>query len=130
MPLTPGLSAQAAMQVTRANCASAVGSGAVDVFATPMMIALMEQAAADAVAPYLAEDEVTVGTRVAVEHVAATPPGMTVRAVATLEAVEGRRLVFRVDAFDDRERIGGGTHERLVVNRAKFLARAGEKALS
>ncbi|WP_374713677.1 thioesterase family protein [Symbiobacterium terraclitae] len=130
MSLTPGLSAEAAVKVTPENCASAVGSGAVDVFATPMMIALMEQAAARAVAPHLAEDEVTVGTRISVEHVAGTPPGMTVRAVATLEAVEGRRLVFRVEAFDDRERIGGGTHERYIVNRARFLARAGEKALS
>lgn len=130
MSLTPGLSAQVEVKVTRAHCASAVGSGAVEVFATPMMIALMEQAAACAVASCLAGDEATVGTRVNVEHVAATPPGMTVRAVATLEAVEGRRLVFRVEAFDDRERIGGGTHERFIVNRARFVARAGEKALS
>lgn len=129
MPLSPGLTAEATTKVTPENCASAVGSGGVAVFATPMMISLMEQAAARAVAPHLAEGETTVGTLVNVQHLAATPPGLTVRAVATLEQVEGRRLVFRVEAFDDRERIGAGTHERFIVNTARFLARAAEKAL-
>ncbi|OTA41019.1 MAG: thioesterase, partial [Symbiobacterium thermophilum] len=95
-----------------------------------MMIALMEEAAARAVAPFLAEGETTVGTRVDVEHLAATPPGMKVRATAVLERVDGRRLLFRVEAFDGRERIGSGTHERVIVRTEKFLQRAREKLLS
>lgn len=130
MSLSPGLRTEAKMAVTPDNCAQAVGSGAVEVFATPMMIALMEQAAARAVEPHLAEGETTVGTRVDVQHLAATPPGMTVRATAVLERVDGRRLVFRVEAFDDREQIGSGTHERFIVRAAKFLQRAREKELS
>ena len=129
MSLAPGLTATAETVVTPENCARAVGSGAVDVFATPMMIALMEEAAARAGASFLGEGETTVGTRVDVEHLAATPPGMKVRATAVLERVDGRRLLFRVEAFDDRERVGSGTHERVIVRMERFLQRAGEKRL-
>ncbi len=130
MALSPGLRGEARTAVTPENCASAVGSGLVEVFATPMMIALMEEAAARAVQPHLGEGETTVGTAVHVQHLAATPPGMSVRATAVLERVEGRRLTFRVEAFDDRERIGAGTHERFVIQRDRFLQRAREKQLS
>jgi len=130
MTLSPGLRATAETKVTPENCASAVGSGGVDVFSTPMMIALMEQAAARAVQPHLAEGETTVGTLVNVQHLAATPPGMAVRTTAVLERVDGRRLLFRVEAFDEREQIGSGTHERVIVRTAKFLKRAQEKQLS
>lgn len=127
MALAPGLTAETRTAVTHANTAAAVGSGGIDVFATPMMIGLMEMAALQAVQPHLAEGETTVGTLVNVKHMAATPLGMTVRATARLEQVEGRRLVFRVEAFDEREKIGEGLHERFVVQAQKFLARVGEK---
>lgn len=130
MILTPGLTAEATTTVTPQNTAAAVGSGGVDVYATPSMIGLMEMAALRAVQPHLAEGETTVGTVVNVKHLAATPLGMAVRATARLTEVDGRRLVFTVEAFDDREKIGEGTHERFVVPLQKFLDRTAKKALS
>lgn len=130
MTLAPGLTAEATTRVTDANTAAAVGSGGIVVFSTPMMIALMENAALRAVQPYLAEGESTVGTLVNIKHLAATPLGMNVRAVARLEAVEGRRLSFTVEAFDEKEKIGEGTHERFVIGVEKFLQRVAQKGLS
>ena len=127
MALSPGMTGEATVVVTRENTAAAVGSGGVDVFATPMMVALMEMAALRLVQPHLAEGETTVGTIVNVKHTAATPLGMSVRAVARLDAVDGRRLVFTVEAYDDREKIGEGTHERFVVQLQKFLDRVNKK---
>ncbi|HLN63995.1 MAG TPA: thioesterase family protein [Symbiobacteriaceae bacterium] len=128
--LVPGLTGEATTKVTDANTAAAVGSGGITVFSTPMMIALMENAALRAVQPHLAEGESTVGTAVNIKHMAATPLGMNVRAVARLETVEGRRLVYTVEAFDDREKIGEGTHERFIIQVEKFLSRVGQKGLS
>ncbi len=127
MALSPGMIGEATVAVTPENTAAAVGSGGVDVFATPMMVALMEMAALRLVQPHLTEGETTVGTVVNVKHLAATPLGMTVRAVARLDQVDGRRLVFTVEAFDDREKIGEGTHERFVVQLQKFLDRVSKK---
>lgn len=109
------------------NTAQAVGSGLVPVFATPHMIALMENAAVNAVQAQLAAGEGTVGTRLDVTHDAATPVGMNVWAEAELTAVEGRKLTFAVAAFDAREQIGGGTHERFIIQTEKFLARVEAK---
>lgn len=114
--------------VDAANTALAVGSGGLAVFSTPMMIALMESAAARGVQPFLADGETTVGTLVSVRHLAATPVGMTVRAVARLDQVEGRRLLFTVEAFDEREKIGEGTHERFIIQAERFMAKAQQKA--
>jgi len=130
MALTPGLTAEVSAVVGPENMASAIGSGGVDVFSTPMLIALMEGAAYQAVQPHLNPGETTVGTLVNVKHLAATPGGLTVRAVARLEAVDGRRLVFAVEAFDDREKVGEGSHERVVVTLDRFLARVQQKGLS
>ena len=127
MSLTPGLTGEAHTAVTESNTAAAVASGGIAVFATPMMIALMEGAALSAVQPHLAENESTVGTVLNVKHLAATPVGMKVRAAARLEAVEGRRLLFTVEAFDDMEKIGEGTHERYVINVERFLERVRQK---
>jgi predicted thioesterase len=107
--------------------ASSVGSGGLDVFSTPSMIALMENAARSAVEPSLQPDQTTVGVRVDVRHLAATAGGDQVRAHAELVEIDGRRLVFRVEAFDSQERIGEGTHERMVVDPARLLARATAK---
>lgn len=130
MALTPGLIGEAQTQVTMENTAAAVGSGGITVFSTPMMVALMENAALRAVQPYLAEGESTVGTIVNIKHLAATPVGMKVRAVARLEAVEGRRLVFTVEAFDDKEKIGEGAHERYVIAVERFLERVRQKGFT
>lgn len=127
MELNIGLKGRAETTVTPENTAQAVGSGLVPVFATPYMIALMEGAAVNAVQAALAADEGTVGTRLDVTHDAATPIGLKVWAEAELVAVEGRKLTFAVAAYDERERIGGGTHERFVIKPEKFLARAQAK---
>jgi len=122
--LTVGLVGEATATVGDANLASAVGSGGLAVFSTPSLVALMENAARSAVEPLLPADQTTVGVRVDVRHLAASPPGEHVRARAELVEVDGRRLVFRVEAFDSHEKIGEGNHERMVVDPARLLARA------
>lgn len=124
MELKPGLKGRAETTVKPDNTAQAVGSGLVPVFATPYMIALMENAAVNAVQAALSADEGTVGTRLDVTHDAATPIGLKVWAEAELTAVEGRKLTFAVAAYDEREQIGGGTHERFIIKPEKFLTRA------
>ncbi len=114
----------AALTVTDEVTAAAVGSGMLPVFATPSMIALMEKAAAESVAPQLDAGMTTVGTKLDVAHTAATPVGMTVRAETELTEIDGRRLIFTVRAFDELGEIGSGTHERFIVNAEKFLAKA------
>lgn len=125
--LRPGLAGEIRLRVGESETAAAMGSGGVRVLSTPHMIALMEGAAFQAVQPHLAPGETTVGTLVEVRHLAATPVGMEVVARAVLEEVEGRRLRFRVEAHDSREKIGEGRHERYVVRLDRFLARTEEK---
>lgn len=111
----------------RAHLASALGSGAVEVFATPAMIALMEHAARACVDHLLPAGAISVGTRLDVQHLAPTPLGARVRARAELVEVDGRHLVFRVSASDGNDTIGEGTHERAIVDAARLLARAQAK---
>ena len=127
MSIAIGLKGRAESLVTQANTAQAAGSGLVPVFATPWMVALMENAAVQAVQGALAPDEGTVGTRLDVTHDAATPVGMKVWAEAEVTAVEGRKLTFAVAAFDEAGKIGGGVHERFVIKPEKFLAHAQAK---
>jgi predicted thioesterase len=121
-----GLKGLAETLVTEENTAAAMGSGLLPVFATPAMLALMEQAAASSVQPFLPEGQGTVGTRLEVSHLAATPIGLTVRAESELIAVDRRKLRFAVRAWAGDELIGEGEHERFVIDNARFL----EKALS
>ena len=107
--------------------AKSVGSGALEVLATPIMIAKMEQAAWTAVAPHLEEGAGTVGTLMNVQHVSATPVGMEVTCKAELTAVEGRKLVYRVTAWDAKGPIGEGVHERAVIQNDRFLSKARKK---
>ena len=123
MSIEIGMRGRAETVVTQENTAQAVGSGLVPVFATPHMIALMENAAVQAVQAALSADEGTVGTRLDVTHDAATPIGMKVWAEAEVTAVEGRKLTFTVRAYDEAEQVGGGTHERFIIRPEKFLAR-------
>ena len=98
------------------------------VWSTPDMIAKMEIVSEALVAPYLAPPQMTVGTRNEVGHLGATPVGMTVRVRSTLSQVEGRKLTFTVEAFDEKEQVGEGVHTRFIVDRAKFDSRLAEKA--
>lgn len=125
--LEAGIKGRQEVMVEEGNCASAVGSGLLKVFATPAMIALMEKTAWMSVAPELGEGEGTVGTLLNVTHDAPTPIGMKVWCESTLEEVDGRRLVFSVEAFDEKGRIGGGRHERFIVGNEKFQAKADRK---
>ena len=123
-----GLKGLAETLVTEENTAAAMGSGLLPVFATPAMLALMEQAAASSVQPYLSEDQGSVGTRLEVSHLAATPIGLTVRAESELIAVDRRKLRFAVRAWAGDELIGEGVHERFVIDTARFLEKALAKA--
>ena len=127
MSLTVGSKGLAETVATEAYTAAAVGSGLVPVFATPYMIALMENAAVRAVQAGLEEGQGTVGTRLEVTHDAATPVGMKVWAEAELTAVEGKKLTFAVRAFDEAGPIGGGVHERFIITVDRFLAKAEAK---
>lgn len=123
MELKLGIKGSTQVQVVFENTAAAVGSGAMEVFSTPSMIALMEKAALESVMPYLDEGQTTVGVRLEVSHLAATPMGMTVRAESELVAVEKRMLHFKVAAYAGDELVGEGTHIRCVVDAQRFMAK-------
>lgn len=122
-----GIKGKVETVVNDTNTAKFVGSGSLDVFATPSMIGIMEQAAQLSVAPYLEEGQGTVGTKLEVTHDAATPLGMKVWAETELVEIDRRRLVFDVKAFDECGQIGGGRHERFIINNEKFIAKANAK---
>ena len=124
MSLVPGLKGSASVRVIHENTAAVVGSGSLEVFATPMMIALMENAALNTVKPFLAEGEATVGTEISVTHDAPTPIWETVTAEAELIAVDRRKLQFQVQARVGDEIIGKGTHTRFIINEERFLQKA------
>jgi len=123
----PGLTGSASLIVTDEHTAPRVGSGRVRVLATPVMINLIEAAALEAVEGLLPAGHQSLGTVLNVRHIAATPVGMRVTAQVEVVAVEGRTIRFRVEAHDERELIGDGTHERVVVNVAKFDLRVQRK---
>ena len=125
--LTVGIHGEQSQLVTNENTAKTMGSGTLDVFATPALVALAEKTCWMSVASELDEGCGSVGTKLELEHTAPTPVGMTVRCESELVAVEGRRLVFRVTLRDDAGPVGGGTHERFVINDAKFTAKAQAK---
>ncbi len=125
--IVTGLTGQATTVVEPQLTARHLGSGVVSVFATPEMIRLMERASVNALAAHLAPGQQSVGTAVNVRHLAATPLGATVTARAELVAIEGRRLTFRVSAHDGAELIGEGTHERALIDLARFQAKAEAK---
>ena len=126
--LEVGIKGTQQVKVCMENSALKVGSGTLEVFATPAMLALMEKTSWQAVAPYLEEGQGTVGISLNVEHTAPTPLGMTVTCEAELVAVDGRKLTFNVSARDEAGSIGHGVHERFIVDNAKFQAKANKKA--
>ena len=125
--LEPGIRGFAAAAVTPENTARAMGSGTLEVFATPALAALAEKTCWQSVAAELEEGSGTVGTKLALEHTAPTPLGMTVTCESELTAVEGRKLVFAVRLYDSCGPVGGGTHERFIIQEQKFAAKAEAK---
>ena len=125
--LTPGLTGETERVVTEADTADRWGSGLVPVFGTPALVGLMEGAAVQALAGHLPPGQTSVGGRIDLRHLAPTPVGMHVRAHAELLKIEGRRLVFHVEAWDEVERIGEAAHERFVIDQERFVAKAEAK---
>ncbi len=125
--LVPGLTGRSTLVVGEEHTAPRIGSGRVRVLATPVMINLMEAAALDAAENLLPEGHQSLGIKLDVSHVAATPVGMRVEVSATLTAVEGRTLTFRVEARDERDLIGEGIHQRVIVNVERFDRRVQAK---
>ncbi len=125
--LTPGLTGSAELLVAVEHTAPSIGSGLVPVLATPVMINVIEAAALAAVEHLLPAGHQSLGIHLDVRHFAATPIGMRVRATADLVGIDGRTLTFRVEARDNKEPIGDGSHQRVVVNVARFDARVQKK---
>jgi predicted thioesterase len=125
--LRPGLAGSAELKVAVEHTAPSIGSGLVPVLATPVMINVIEAAALAAVEHLLPAGHQSLGIHLDVRHFAATPIGMRVRATAELVGIDGRTLTFRVEARDDKEPIGDGSHQRVVVNVARFDARVQKK---
>ena len=125
--LKPGLVGEAKEVVTEKLTAAAFASGLVPAFATPAMIALMENASVVAIQKAISAGQTSVGIEINVKHLAATPQGMNVRARSEVTGVDGRRVTFKIEAWDDKEKIGEGTHQRMVVDEAKFNERIRQK---
>ena len=122
--IKPGMKFEAFEQVTETKTATVMGSGALPVYATPAMMCLMEKAASDLAELYLPEGWTSVGIKMEAAHEAPTPVGVKVRAEAVVKAVEGRKIVYEVRAYDAQGEIGKGVHERFAVQAEKFLANA------
>ena len=127
LTIKPGLEGTAELTVTAADCADAMGSGAVTVLATPRLIALMEEAACQAMRNDLPEGQQSVGISVSVDHIAATPIGMKVTAKAVMDRFVGGMMYFAVTADDEREPIARGRHERCFIHTEEYMMRANRK---
>ena len=127
MDIVIGMKGQAFAQVDREDTAKEVGSGALMVYATPCMVALMEGAACEAIEACLPEGQTSVGTALNIAHISATPVGHEVRAEAEVTTVEGKKITFSLAAYDEAGEIGHGTHTRVIVNSQKFLEKTYEK---
>jgi len=126
--IVPGLVGEWTITIEKEHTALHLGSGNVYVLATPMMIRLMEGASVKAVDDLLPEGQRTVGVHIDVQHLAPTPMGMVATGRAELVEVDGRKLTFRVEAFDEKEKIGEGIHHRVIIDVERFQKRIEEKA--
>lgn len=122
-----GIKFSTEITVDSTQSAATMRSGTLDVFATPAMVALIERTAWNSVSPYLEQGQTTVGTALNIKHAAPTPLGMKVRCDTVLTEIDGRRLTFKADVYDEIGLIGSGTHERYIVNADKFQAKADAK---
>ena len=127
MDIAIGTKHEAVATVTKELTAACAKSGSLDVYATPFMIALMEQAASELCDKFVPEGISTVGTQISVSHLAATGIGAEVKAVATVTAFDGRKISFDVEAYDNAGLIGKGTHERFTIKVESFLKKAEER---
>lgn len=127
MAVEIGIQGLAEALVDEADTAKTVGSGDLLVYATPCMVALMEGAAYESIAPYLAEGESSVGTKMEVTHLSATPVGMSVRAESVVTAVDGRKVTFSITAYDEAGEIGKAIHERVIIKADRFLEKTYDK---
>ena len=127
MSVEIGLKGRAEETVTDANTAQAACSGALPVYGTPFMTALMEKAAWTSIAPHLAPGESTVGTAMNITHISASPVGIRVWAESEVTLVDGKRIELKVAAYDQAGKIGEGTHQRFIVTDDRFLAKAARK---
>lgn len=125
--LETGMRGKYTVLVSDENTAKTMKSGELDVFATPSMLAIMEKASCECIKAELSDEESSVGTKVNISHIAATPVGMNVTATAELIEIDGRRLVFSVIAEDECGIIGKGEHERFIINKEKFMKKTNEK---
>ncbi|MBP5431145.1 thioesterase family protein [Ruminococcus sp.] len=125
--LKTGMTGMSELEVKDENLAVNVGSGSLEVFATPEMVMLMEKAACNCISDYLESDETTVGTEMNVKHISATPKGMKVCAEAELIEINGRELVFSIKSYDEAGDIGEGIHKRFIVHGEKFLSKTYSK---
>ncbi len=125
--LKVGITYTAKQKVEYKDTAAQYGSGLVEVFATPAMIALMENAALNTVLPYLGDEHNTVGFEVNVRHLKPTPVGMQVECTATLIEVDGKKLVFKLEASDEEGKIGEGKHTRYIINSKNFMEKLNQK---
>lgn len=125
--LKKGITGTCSILVDESNSAKTMGSGSLDVFATPAMIALMEKTAWQSLTPYLENGQGSVGIRLDITHDAPTPLGMTITCKSELIEIDGRRLVFQVTATDGKDIIGKGIHERFIVNEESFQSKANSK---
>jgi len=125
--LKPGILGKQQALVSHSNSAAAMGSGLLEVFSTPSMIALMESAASSSVQKYLEPGKTTVGISINAKHLSATPLGMTVECESELVEVDGRRLVFKITAIDKAGVIGTTTHERMIISSKPFMEKASAK---
>lgn len=123
MPLEPNMFFTASLTVTENQTAAAFGSGGLPVFATPALIAFAEKTCFYGTAPHLAEGDTTVGTLVNIVHSAASAVGAVVTCRARLDAIDRRRLVFSVELYEGEKKVASGTHERFIVNTAKFMSK-------
>ncbi len=127
MAIEIGIRGYADALVEQEDTAKVVGSGDLLVYATPCMVALMEGAACESIAPFLAEGESSVGTMMQVNHTSATPVGMEVRAESEVTAVEGRKVTFTIKAYDEAGEIGNAVHERFIIKADRFLEKTYDK---
>lgn len=126
--IKPGIVGEADEDISTSRTAAFFGSGLVPAYGTPAMIALMENSAVAAIQKYLGPGQTSVGTDICIKHLAASPVGLHARARATVTAVNGRKIEFQIEAWDDREKIGEGTHARFVVDEARFMDRLEKKS--
>ena len=125
--MVPGLIGKSEMVVGEEDLVSKLGSIAVDVLSTPRLIQLLETAAIEAIQDYMPSDQLSLGTQVKIKHLSATPLGMKVTAHALLKEVDRNRLFFLVDAYDEKDKVAEGEHERILVSKERFIQRVEKK---